>query len=264
MRVRATRTRRRTTAKKAPIVSWKLPRPGRRELVALSVLVAVGAFAVGLRAAWDRAAEMPFFAVREVEIVGATHATSEEIRAMAGVEVGASWLALDSGRVRFRVNAHPWVERARVARPWFGTVRIAITESRPVARLELGGRTLPLTDDVRVLPGLVEDDVLLPVIRGVKRGGSVDEAALERAIVYVRELKLQGLGELAGVEIDLSAAGDRIRLRDRGFLASVESPIEPRAAIQNVVSFLETLDGEGGAHGTLRLISLGTAVWDAG
>lgn len=263
-RRRVTRSQRRTTAKRATAPTWRLPRPGRREVLGLAILLLVGGSVLGLRAAWERMATLPFFAVREVEIVGTEHTTPEEIHAIAGVEPGASWLALDSAAVRFRVHSHPWVERVRVMRPWLGKVRITIRESEPVARLELAGRSMPLTEDVRILPDDVEDDGSLPVIRGAKSGANFNEAALERAIAYVRELRLQGLGDVAGVEIDLSPTADRIRLRDRGFLASIESPIEPHDAIQNVVSFLETLDGEGGAHGTLRLISLGTAVWDAG
>ena len=232
-------------------------------IAAVAAIVLVGA-SLGLRALAVRAAEWPFFAVRGVDVVGTQRISETEIVAIAGVEVGESWLALDPHAVKLRVGALPWVARVRVSRPWLGRVRVAVRESVPVALIELAGSVRPVTSDVRVLPADPDDVGPLPTIRGVQRGKGFDEDALARAIAYIRELREQGFARPEAIEIVVTETADRIGLRDLGFLASIESPMEPRAAIENVLSFLETLDGEGGAHGTLRVISRDTAVWDAG
>jgi hypothetical protein len=153
------------------------------------------------------------------------------------------------------------VDRVRVRRLWPGKVRIDVRECRPVARVEIAGRTYGLCEDLRIVPARGEADGTLPLVRA--EGRRADPVALARALDYLRGLAEAGVEEPGRLEVTVAPGEpDRIRL-GRGFAATVEGPVAPELAARNVAAFLETLDGTGAARGTLRVISESTAVWRA-
>ncbi len=255
--------RRKTGTRRAPMplmrIRWK--RPGRRTLrLAGGLALGIAAF-FGGRVAMERLAVLPSFAVREIEVRGIEHADLDEILALAAVLPGEPWIGLDRATVRFRVQSHPWVQRARIHRPWVGRVRIQIQECRPIARIHVDGRKYGLCEDLRIVPDS-PDQVGLPVIRDFGSGRAVDSEALARGVEYVRALREFGLDGTLVVDLR-RGTGDRIELPDVGFAIEVERRIPAAEVARNAAAFLEKLDGEGGARGTLRLISEGTAVWTA-
>jgi cell division septal protein FtsQ len=231
-------------------------------VIAAMAVAAAALSGWGLRAGWRVLERSPSLVVREVTVRGAEAADPEEIAELAAVRAGESWLGLDRAAAERRVRAHPSVDRVRVRRPWPGKVRIDVRECRPVARVEIAGRTYGLCEDLRVIPARGEPDDALPLVRAA--GRRADPEALERALDYLRGLRRAGLEDAERLEITVAAGEpDRIRLARRGFAATVEAPIEPETAARNLAAFLETLDGTGSARGTLRVISESTAVWRA-
>ncbi|HSL58271.1 MAG TPA: FtsQ-type POTRA domain-containing protein [Acidimicrobiales bacterium] len=107
---------------------------GRRRLVRL--LVAVVATAV-VAAGWGLT-RSPLLDVDHVEVRGATHTGVDAVRAAAGVSAGTPLLEVDPPSVRAAVGALAWVEHVSVTRDWPGTLRVAVRERTPVARVGTG------------------------------------------------------------------------------------------------------------------------------
>lgn len=107
--------------------------------------------------------EIPWFAVRRVEISGTRLLAPHQVLAASGVESGRNLWAEVAG-VEAALRAHPAVASATVTRRLPHTLRIRIEEKRPIAYVESGVLS-PVTVGGEILP--VEPARLdLPVIRG--------------------------------------------------------------------------------------------------
>ncbi|MQA07077.1 MAG: FtsQ-type POTRA domain-containing protein [Pseudonocardiaceae bacterium] len=72
--------------------------------------------------------------VRSVEVTGTKGLTTEQVRQEAGVPMGRAMLRLDTDELATRVrDGLPRAASVEVSRSWPSTVRIAVTERRPVA-----------------------------------------------------------------------------------------------------------------------------------
>ena len=258
-RVRRPKPTRRRRKDARPERALRLPRPGRRVWLALGVLALAAGVVAGARVGVGHLAGQPWLAIRTVEVEGVSRADVAEILARAEVAVGDRWMGLPADEIRFRIEGHPWVKGARVRRPWIGRVRLEISERVPLARVRVNGGTYGVADDLRMLPRLAPADSLLPELRG-----ELDDEVLARGLQYAAALRDVGMAGREPLEVRLSdQPPDRIVLPRRGFSARIEAEVEPGAAVRNVAAFLETLDEEGEFEGTLRLISVETAVWKA-
>jgi cell division septal protein FtsQ len=154
---------------------------------------------------------------------------------LAAIEPGSSGLALDTAAIARRVESEPWVRRARVWRPWPGSVRVSVDEYEPVARVEIARRIYGICRGLQVVPSA---DEALPLIRTRGREAT-DPDALGRGLEYLASLRKAGLLKRERVELELTAAdGDRLTLPDRGFAAVVDGSVPIPTAVENA-SFLE-------------------------
>jgi hypothetical protein len=202
----------------------------------------------------------PFFRIRHVSVQASAHVSEAALRDLAGIDPGMPWFLFDAKAAEDRLEANAWVERAHVMRTLPGSVRISVNECKPVARIEVAGRTYGLCDDLRIIPS---GDDSLPLVRGRART-KADPAALARGLEYFRALRKAGIAGKEPVELDVAAdTGDCLALPSRGFTVTVDETVPVPVVIRNVLAFLETLDAEGGSRGTLRLVSSDTAVWRA-
>jgi cell division protein FtsQ len=104
---------------------------GRRRLRRLIAALSM-ASAVGLAAA---VAYSPLLGVRHVRIAGAQRTTEADVRSAVHLGAGRPMVDVDGPALAGRLRALPWVATARVTRRWPATVRIDLTERRPVATL---------------------------------------------------------------------------------------------------------------------------------
>jgi len=72
----------------------------------------------------------PMLHVRRVQVAGASHVTTADIRAVTAVQ-GENLLLLSTGDVAARIEELPWVKDAEVDRRLPGTVSVKIQERRP-------------------------------------------------------------------------------------------------------------------------------------
>jgi cell division protein FtsQ len=93
----------------------------------------LGALAAVLAVAAVVVLRSPLLAVDRVEVDGAAYLDRVELADLVRDLEGSSLVSLDLGTVRDRLEADPWVKRARVSRAWPRTVRIEVVERVPVA-----------------------------------------------------------------------------------------------------------------------------------
>lgn len=117
------------------------------------------------------------FGIRQVEVKGASRLGAEQVRAIAGIELGKNLFAFDTAAAEMRLLRDPWVSAARVARDLPSTLRVEISEREAVALGVLGDRPFLLTREGEPFKRLEGDDPSdLPLVTGV----SAEELARDR------------------------------------------------------------------------------------
>ena len=192
-------------------------------------------------------AELSFFRLRRVQVVGARYVAADSIVALLGVDTTRSiWDETDELAVR--VRRHPQVSDVEIGRRAPGTLVVTITERVPVAfvptarglePLDAAGRVLPI-DPSRVnvdLPVVARRDTAVLRLLGELRERSPQlyqrvsaarragrgEIVLELGAVNVRamdDVSVERLGDILPVEADLARRQARaveldLRYRDQ-------------------------------------------------
>ena len=182
-------------------------------------------------------AEMSFFRLRRVQVVGARYVRADSIVALLGVDTTRSiWDETDE--LVARVRKHPQVSDVEISRRVPGTLIVTVTERVPVAfvptarglePLDAAGRTLPI-DPSRVnvdLPVLARRDTTVLRLLGELRERSPQiyqrvsaarrarrgEIVLEMGAINVRamdDVSVERLGDILPVEADLARRQARV------------------------------------------------------
>jgi cell division protein FtsQ len=182
-------------------------------------------------------AEMSFFRLRRVQVVGARYLRADSIVALLGVDTTRSiWDETDE--LVARVRTHPQVSDVEIARRVPGTLVVTVTERVPVAfvptarglePLDAAGRTLRI-DPSRVnvdLPVLARRDTAVLRLLGELRERSPQiyervsaarragrgEIVLEMGAVNVRamdDVSVERLSDILPVEADLARRQARV------------------------------------------------------
>ncbi len=219
-----------------PILTNQAPYRGRRRnglasrpwlAVLLVLLLAAGAAGALAGAAWYALCRSGLFWVTDVVVRGELRRLDEPaVQELAGITGQTSLFAFSAAAVRARIEAHPWVERARVERLWPDRVRITVRERRPLALVVRRG-TLFYVDAQGLVFAPVEpgDQLDYPVISGIDgpgAGGRTGRPPLRQALDF---LVLAGNGSHALPRQNIS----ELRLTREGtwimFLASRPFPI---------------------------------------
>jgi cell division protein FtsQ len=107
-------------------------------------------------------ASSPVFATREVRVIGNLRLTAEQVRALAGVELGDNTLRLGADRAADALERHPWIARASVSPDLPSTVLIRVEERRPAAWLRDPGGIILVAPDGTVLDRVQSPDPSVP------------------------------------------------------------------------------------------------------
>lgn len=186
-----------------------LPRVLLPALLGVALLAGAVLLAHALRPLLDRP-------VQALRVDGAlTHLKVPAIAAAAAIPPGTGLFDVDLGAVRDRVEALPWVARARVSRVWPGRIAVRVWERQPFARW--GDAALVDSDGVAFTPPPAELPAGLPLLAGPPgRAGEVMQAYQELGA------RLQGSPFVpAGLRLDArgewtlqTAGGIELRLGD--------------------------------------------------
>lgn len=117
----------------------------RRALFVLGLLAAI----VGAVALY----RSPLLRVQEVEVVGATNVSPEQVAALADLD-GASMFSAPLDDAEARIVALPFVQAVQASRRWPNKVRIEVVERTPWGYWDLAGTSYVIDSEGTVLPGV--------------------------------------------------------------------------------------------------------------
>ncbi|HJS27092.1 MAG TPA: FtsQ-type POTRA domain-containing protein [Actinomycetota bacterium] len=137
----------------------------RAWIVAAVALLALVAAVVGVSLT-------PLFDARDIAVESGAHVPRSRIVELSGVSSGTNVLWLDEAAVERRLEAEPWIDRARVVAEFPSSIRISVIERTPVAVASDGVRASLMAGDGTSL-GVADREPTLPVIR-LAANGSVD------------------------------------------------------------------------------------------
>ena len=127
------------------------------------LLAASAVFMVGYAAV----TQSEYFSTRSIHMKGFSRLSEAQVLKQSGIRPGENLLAINLKLVRKRLLAHPWISRASVAREIPNTIRISISEHRPLAVLDLG-RKFIINHKGRIFKEHVKTDPQgLPLISGI-------------------------------------------------------------------------------------------------
>lgn len=128
--------------------------------------VVLGGFVI---AAVIGALHSPWLSVREVEILGASHADVAARIDSTGVGEGAILIWVDTGDIVTAVAADPWVRDVRVDREWPDRLVVEVSEHQPVVWIEgiigwmlVSAHGTVLETAARPGPGLLRAELAFP------------------------------------------------------------------------------------------------------
>ncbi len=142
---------------------WRSLRPPVRMLsVAVPALLMAALLALNL----------PFLKVQRVEVEGSSVVGRSQLLAEAGVAMGQSTLAVNTGRLTAGLLAQPWVGAARVSVHWPGTLVLSVTPLPPAMIYQRGGARELLTASGAVLGPVPSGPATtpLPVLLDLRSG----------------------------------------------------------------------------------------------
>ena len=155
----------------------------------------------------------PLLAVSKVQVAGARHTSTADIRAAADLGADDNLLLVSTGTVANAVERLPWVAEAEVHRKLPGTVRIRIEERTAALAVTIASGTWTIDATGRVLEeGAVEENMptLTGAVLGALEPGTQIRADEVRAGLAVwRSLKKKVRAHVASV---VAPARERIAL----------------------------------------------------
>jgi cell division protein FtsQ len=133
------------------------------------------------------------FEIKEVTVEGLHRLNKQEVIDLVKVKPGTPLYFVVSSEIRDRVESHPWIKEAVVARVPFHELRISVIERTPAAVVRAGSENFLSDGEGLVLVRLAQgDDDSLPLVTGV------DPNALLRGDRTARRAIMSGI-ELAGL-----------------------------------------------------------------
>lgn len=105
--------------------------------------------------------------IRKVIVTGNAKLTTERARGESGVDSYRNLITLPVGRLEKNLEADPWIKEARISRGLLHTVRISVTERKPVALLDFKESGFIVDGGGYVIARVASNDfVELPRIHG--------------------------------------------------------------------------------------------------
>ena len=170
---------------------------GRSLLLALAgVSIAVGLYGL--------ARETSLFAVRSVEVEGASASVAADVRAALRSYEGRSLVAVDAGAVEQRADALPAVRSAVVDRAFPHTIRIRIAPEVPVAVLRRGSESWLVSARGRVIQPIEREEMTKS---GIVLPDTAKEKPTEGKVVAVGEGRVNDEGKRVPLAVK---PGDRV------------------------------------------------------
>ena len=188
------------------------------------------------------------FGLRTFDVVGNQHLTVAQVRAATGLRGRPSVLGLDADTIRRKLEQLPWVRAATVTPVLPSTLRISISEWRPVAAYRAGDSYYLLNGQAVVLEqvppprGLIQ--VQGPAAPVPRPGRSVMAPELLTALVNLTHAFPLATGQQVG-HYELDSCGDLKLVAAAGFSVVFGRVLTPEqfGLLQSKLDALDALRG---------------------
>lgn len=128
----------------------------------------------------------PRFAVKEIQLTGATRTTRDDILKLAGISLGDNLFKLKLSAIEARLDKDPWIRQAHVTRGLPTTLHVEIEEREAAAVAVVAGHLLLVTRQGEAFKEVApEDPSDLPSITGVTVDDSQRDSSLEKQRILV-------------------------------------------------------------------------------
>ncbi len=188
------------------------PRSGRlvsfcRRLLGLCAAAALlTGLAIGVSHVYRFALNSDFFAVRRIDVRGATHFTRDAVLEAAGLQPGVNSLTVNIADVEAALRKNPWVAGVAVKRTLPDAFEIHLVERVPAFWMLKDGRLQYVDNKARVIaPVEAENFLSLPTLE-ILPGGEILQPQVEAMTASLRNADLP-LDMTAVSWVRLSAAG---------------------------------------------------------
>jgi cell division protein FtsQ len=154
------------------------------------------------------------FGIRDIDLEGAKRFSPEQVRTLAGIELGKNLFAFDTRAAEERLLRDPWLSSAHVLRKLPNTLRVELTERDAAAVGVLGDRPFLVTSDGEPFKEVAPDDPTdLPLLTGVSaaewardRVGS--EERFRTGVDLIRQYERLGMAKVhPAEEVNLAPSG---------------------------------------------------------
>jgi cell division protein FtsQ len=180
-------------------------------------VVVVAGIAVGSLLAYRHTQADARFAVRTIEIAGATHTPRAAIDAITRQYIGANLFRIDIARLQADFRRLGWVRRIEAAKKLPDTLRIRIVERTPVALVSTGGGLQYVDENgvafAELSPTVGDGD--LPLI------ANASGAEIARAVALLSDLRVRDPQIYSRISEVKPVAPDSFALFDRDLGAFV-------------------------------------------
>jgi cell division protein FtsQ len=155
----------------------------------LSLILIMLAASALFMAGYAAVTQTNYFRTHEIEIIGIGRLSRNQILTQAGIRHGDNLLAVNLRVVRKRLLAHPWISNASVTREIPETIRIFVSEHKPLAVVDLGRKFL-VNHQGRIFKENGKNDPKgLPLVTGIAYADiSLGDDALTEAMRSVVEV----------------------------------------------------------------------------
>jgi cell division protein FtsQ len=191
--------------------------------------------------------------IHTVTVDGLHRVGRQEILDLAGVKPGMPILHVLTSAVKARLEAHPWIKEAEVARMPLHEVRISVVERKPAVVVRAGGENFLGDTDGRVLARLAQaDDTSLPMVTGIdpKKLLRGDGAVRQAVAAGVELARLMGLAYEGRLHVNAADPENLVAsVRGVQFHFGEESLGDQWQRFQQVMPAMKMLDFDGAGAG---------------
>lgn len=151
--------------------------------------------------------QSPIFSVKNIEIIGRSDISQQELVKLSGVALGNNIFKLNLQEGQRKIQLLPAVKDVKITRKFPSTVIIQLTERKPVALIPVKNNFIEIDEEaVYIRQGKIEQKSI-PIITGcnvgdVKLGEKIKNSKVQTALQVMADLPAEMLNILSEVHID--------------------------------------------------------------
>lgn len=181
-----------------------------REIVkAVTLVITIGFIAFVMVYVYNCIITTSYLKLKDITVRGNERVTKEEILNLADVDPQSNILTLNLKDISRSVETNPWIKDTAIGREFPDRLVIEVRERDPAAFVLVDGSLYIMDWDGSVFKKFSNrDNVQLPILNGIYKGGTVNRGLMKKALVLLRFLSanrnfpgIQHVSEIYGDDI---------------------------------------------------------------